>query len=73
MFDVFVCYMMVLNNIVETDSYLSIPLFIRLTDFKKKMVSAKIYYNMHLYYDIMIKRWFFIKSVLCTLTVNNII
>ena len=46
--NVLVCFMMILNNIVEADSFLNIALFIRLTVYMKKKVSAKIYYNMHL-------------------------
>ena len=43
--NVLVCFMMILNNIVEADSFLNIALFIRLTVYIKKRVSAKIYYN----------------------------
>ena len=47
--NVLVCFMMILNNIVEADSFLNIALFIfiRLTFYMymKKRVSAKIYYN----------------------------
>ena len=46
--NVLVCFMMTLNNIVEADSFLNIALFIRLTDYMKKKILAKIYYNMHL-------------------------
>ena len=41
---VFVCCMITLNNILETDSVLNIALFTRLTGYKKKSVSTKIYY-----------------------------
>ena len=37
--NVLVCFMMILNNIVETDSYLNIALFIRLTVYMKKKES----------------------------------
>ena len=34
--NVLVCFMMILNNIVEADSFLNIALFIRLTFYMKK-------------------------------------
>ena len=43
--NVLVCFMMILNNIVEADPFLNIALFIRSTVYMKQRVSAKIYYN----------------------------